>query len=127
MSWIIDLDKEENNLIKDLIKNILADPSLKPETFCNESKENSKILPEKLKLALMNFIGLSNLEKNNSDIGILLIKNINFVKSYFIIQILLIFPYIFYLITKTFFISLCVSLILYTLLIIFFKKKHLEN
>lgn len=57
----------------------------------------------------------------------MLIKNINFVKSYFTIQILLIFPYIFYLVTKTFFISLCVSLAIYTLLIIFFNKKYLEN
>lgn len=64
---------------------------------------------------------------DSSHIHHMLIKNINFVKSYFIIQILLIFPYIFYLITKTFLISLCVSLALYTLLIIFFKKKHIEN
>lgn len=59
---------------------------------------------------------------DSSHIHHMLIKNINFVKSYFIIQILLIFPYIFYLITKTFFISLCVSLVLYSFLIIFFKK-----
>jgi L-asparagine oxygenase len=77
MSLIIDLDKEENNLIKALVKNILADPSLKPETFCNESRENSRLLPEKLKLTLMNFIGLSDLAKNNSDMSFLLIKNID--------------------------------------------------
>jgi len=77
MSWIIDLDKEENNLIKGLINNILADPSLKPETFCDESRENSRILPEKLKLALMNFVCLSDSKKNHSDIGVLLIKNID--------------------------------------------------
>ena len=59
---------------------------------------------------------------DSSHIHHILIKNLSFVRSYFIIQILLIFPYIFYLITKTFFISLCVSVALYTLLIIFFKK-----
>jgi len=77
MSWIIDLDKEDNKLLQGLIKNILADPSLNPETFCNESRENSLILPEKLKLALINFIGSSDLEKNNSDMGFLLIKNVD--------------------------------------------------
>jgi UDP-GlcNAc:undecaprenyl-phosphate GlcNAc-1-phosphate transferase len=53
------------------------------------------------------------------------IKKISFIKTYFLIQLLLLFPYLLFLFTKNFLISFFISLSCYIILIIFFKKKKL--
>jgi UDP-GlcNAc:undecaprenyl-phosphate GlcNAc-1-phosphate transferase len=52
----------------------------------------------------------------------MLIKRINFVKSYFVMQTLFILPYILYFITKFFFTSFLISLVFYILLIFSLTK-----
>jgi UDP-GlcNAc:undecaprenyl-phosphate GlcNAc-1-phosphate transferase len=56
----------------------------------------------------------------------LMIRNFNFIKSYFIIQLLLITPYILYLVLKNFYISLILSLLVYSLSVYLSSKKN-EN
>jgi len=62
---------------------------------------------------------------DNNHIHHLLLKNLGFKKTYFIIQFLLIIPYLLFLIEKNFFVSVLISLLLYSLLIFFFKKKKI--
>lgn len=64
---------------------------------------------------------------DNNHIHHLLLKNLGFKKTYFIIQFLLIIPYFLFLIVKNFFVSVLISLLLYSLLIFFFKKKKHKN
>jgi len=64
---------------------------------------------------------------DNNHIHHLLLKNLGFKKTYFIIQFLLIIPYLLFLIEKNFFVSVLISLLLYSLLIFFFKKKKHKN
>lgn len=61
---------------------------------------------------------------DNNHIHHLVISNCNFIKTYFIIQVLLIAPYITYLISKSFYISFILGLVFYSLLINYFSKKN---
>lgn len=60
---------------------------------------------------------------DNNHIHHLLLKDLGFKKTYFIIQFLLIIPYLLFLIVKNFYVSVLISLLLYSFLIFFFKKK----
>ena len=60
---------------------------------------------------------------DNNHIHHLIIRKIGFIKSYILIQFLLIFPFIFYLIIGNSIISLLVSSIIYSFLIIKYMKK----
>jgi UDP-GlcNAc:undecaprenyl-phosphate GlcNAc-1-phosphate transferase len=53
------------------------------------------------------------------------IKKISFIKTFFLIQLLLLFPYLLFLFTKNFLISFFISLSCYIIFIIFFKKNKL--
>jgi UDP-GlcNAc:undecaprenyl-phosphate GlcNAc-1-phosphate transferase len=61
---------------------------------------------------------------DNNHIHHLILRDCNFIKTYFIIQLLLIAPYITYLISKNFYISFILSLVFYSLLINYFSKKN---
>jgi UDP-N-acetylmuramyl pentapeptide phosphotransferase/UDP-N-acetylglucosamine-1-phosphate transferase len=61
---------------------------------------------------------------DNDHIHHLMIRNYNFIKSYFVIQLLLIAPYIANLILKKFYTSLAFSLLIYCLAIYYFSKKN---
>lgn len=63
---------------------------------------------------------------DNNHIHHLMIRNFNFVKSYFLIQLLLIIPYTIYLFIKNFYISLILSLFCYSLTVYLSSKKN-EN
>ena len=65
----------------------------------------------------------SPFEADNNHIHHLLIKKIKFKYTFIIIQFLLIFPYIFFLLNKNFLISLIISLFLYCFIILFCKGR----
>jgi len=69
---IIELTNEENNVLVDLAFQITANPSITPELFCIQSKECSKNVPDRIKIALNDFT------KKGTNTGFLLIKNISF-------------------------------------------------
>jgi L-asparagine oxygenase len=69
---IIELTKDENNIVIDLAFQITASPSNDPELFCIQSKECSKYIPERIKKELLDFA------KKGTETGFLLIKNISF-------------------------------------------------
>jgi len=70
--YIIELTNEENNALVDLAFQISASPSKNPELFCQQSKECSKNVPQRIKIALTDFA------KKGTETGFLLIKNISF-------------------------------------------------
>ena len=53
----------------------------------------------------------------------LLLKRLSFFKSYLIVQVLLFFPYLLYLLLVNSFISLIISFIIYSIIIFYFSKK----
>lgn len=70
--YIIELTNEENNILVDLAFQITVSPSTTPELFCQQSKECSKNVPQRIKTALNDFV------KKGTETGFLLIKNISF-------------------------------------------------
>jgi L-asparagine oxygenase len=70
--YIIELTNEENNVLVDLAFQITASPSKNPELFCQQSKECSENVPQRIKNALIDFA------KKGTETGFLLIKNISF-------------------------------------------------
>lgn len=80
---------------------------------------------ELLRLAIKRILNKKHaFSADNNHIHHLVISNCNFSKTYFIIQALLIAPYIAYLISKSFYISFILSLVFYILLINYFSKKN---
>jgi UDP-GlcNAc:undecaprenyl-phosphate GlcNAc-1-phosphate transferase len=80
---------------------------------------------ELLRLAIERVIRKKHpFKADNNHIHHILLKNLGYKKTYFIIQFLLIVPYLLFLIVKNFYVSVLISLLLYFLLILFFKKKH---
>ena len=83
---------------------------------------------ELLRLAIKRIIQKKHpFTADSNHIHHLMIRNYNFIKSYFIIQLLLIAPYIANLILKKFYTSLVFSLLIYSLLIYYFSKKNEEK
>lgn len=83
---------------------------------------------ELLRLAIKRIIQKKHpFTADSNHIHHLMIRNYNFIKSYFIIQLLLIAPYIANLILKKFYTSLVFSLLIYCLLIYYFSKKNEEK
>lgn len=68
---IITLDLEENTKIKTIISNILANPTEQTELFCEQTREMSNLLPNRIKEELIYF------STYGSETGYLLIKNID--------------------------------------------------
>jgi len=69
---IIELTNEENNILVDLAFQITANPSKNPQLFCEQAKECSKNVPQRIKTILTAFA------KKGTETGFLLIKNILF-------------------------------------------------
>jgi L-asparagine oxygenase len=69
---IIELTNEENTLFVDLAFQITANPSKNPQLFCEQAKECSKNVPQRIKSILTAF------SKKGTETGFLLIKNILF-------------------------------------------------
>jgi L-asparagine oxygenase len=69
---IIELTREENNILINLAFKIDVNPSENPELFCTQSKEYSKYVPERIKNCLLDFA------KKGTEVGFLLIKNVLF-------------------------------------------------
>lgn len=67
---IIILDETENEILKDITTRFSYNPAKEPELFCQEAKELSDLLPEKIKQRLVDFA------KNGNNYGFLLFKNI---------------------------------------------------
>ncbi len=61
---------------------------------------------------------------DNNHIHHLLLKNLGFKKTYFIIQFLLIIPYFLFLIVKNFFVSVLIEVEIEEYIFFFKKKKH---
>jgi hypothetical protein len=55
--YIIELTNEENNILVDLAFQITVSPSKNPKLFCQQSKECSENVPQRIKNALK---GVSN-------------------------------------------------------------------
>ena len=70
--YIIELTNEENNILVDLAFQITVSPSKNPELFCQQSKECSANVPQRIKTILTDFA------KKGTESGFLLIKNISF-------------------------------------------------
>jgi L-asparagine oxygenase len=70
--YIIEVTNEENNILVDLAFQITDSPSKNPDLFCQQSKECSKNVPQRIKMALIDFA------KKGTESGFLLIKNILF-------------------------------------------------
>ena len=70
-NYIIELDNDENILIINLAKKITASPSDEPELFCEQSKECSQNIPQRIQNDLKCF------SEKGSQAGFLLIKNID--------------------------------------------------
>jgi len=70
--YIIELTNEENNILVDLAFQITVSPSTTPELFCQQSKECSANVPQRIKTVLNDFA------KKGTETGFLLIKNISF-------------------------------------------------
>jgi L-asparagine oxygenase len=70
--YIIELTNEENNILVDLAFQITVSPSKNPELFCQQSKECSANVPQRIKTVLNDFA------KKGTETGFLLIKNISF-------------------------------------------------
>jgi UDP-GlcNAc:undecaprenyl-phosphate GlcNAc-1-phosphate transferase len=80
---------------------------------------------ELLRLAIKRILNKKHaFSADNNHVHHLVISNCNFIKAYFIIQALLIAPYITYLILKSFYISFILSLAFYSLLINYFSRKN---
>jgi L-asparagine oxygenase len=71
-SPIIELTKEENNILIDLAFKITAIPSENSELFCIQSKECSRYIPERIQKSLLSFA------KEGTKNGFLLFKNVLF-------------------------------------------------
>jgi L-asparagine oxygenase len=54
---MIHLTDEENDVIKCITHHISADPTVDPELFCIQAKENAKLLPENIKIAIRESFG----------------------------------------------------------------------
>ena len=52
---IIILDDTENEILKDITTRFSYNPAKEPELFCQEAKELSDLLPEKIKQRLVDF------------------------------------------------------------------------
>ena len=79
---------------------------------------------ELLRLAIKRIIDKKHpFYADNNHIHHLIINKFNLAKSYLIIQVLLVFPYFFYLLLNNFFYSLFLSLAIYSLCIYFFSRK----
>ena len=77
---------------------------------------------ELLRLAIKRIIDKKHpFYADNNHIHHLIINKFNLAKSYLIIQVLLVFPYFFYLLLNNFFYSLFLSLAIYSLCIYFFS------
>jgi len=70
-SYIIELNKFEINILINLASQIKNDPSENPNLFCIESKEISKLIPDNIKIKLINFA-----KYGSPETGFLLFKNI---------------------------------------------------
>jgi UDP-GlcNAc:undecaprenyl-phosphate GlcNAc-1-phosphate transferase len=64
---------------------------------------------------------------DNNHIHHLIGQKCKFIAKFFIIQIIIIFPYLFYIFSNHFFFSIFISLFLYTLTIIYFYKGNAEH
>jgi L-asparagine oxygenase len=73
--YIIEINNDENIIIVDLAKKIVACPSTETETFCLQSKECSENIPQRIKKKLEWFA------KKGSTTGFLLIKNMKLEKE----------------------------------------------
>jgi L-asparagine oxygenase len=69
---IIELTNEENNILVDLAFQITANPSKTPQLFCEQAKECSKNVPQRIKSILTAFAN------KGTETGFLLIKNFSF-------------------------------------------------
>ena len=67
---IIILDETENEILINISNLFSYNPAKEPEFFCQEAKELSSLLPEKIKQRLLYFA------KNGNKNGFLLLKNI---------------------------------------------------
>jgi hypothetical protein len=82
---------------------------------------------ELLRLAIKRIVNKKHpFTADNDHIHHLMIRNYNFIKSFFVIQLLLIAPYIANLILKKFYTSLVFSLLIYYVAIYYFSKKNEE-
>ena len=80
---------------------------------------------ELLRLAITRLLNSKHpFSPDNLHIHHILIKNIKFLRSYFVIQLMFVFPYMSYLVTKNFYISFSSSLIIYIYLILHFNKNN---
>lgn len=80
---------------------------------------------ELLRLALQRIISKKHpFLADNNHIHHLIINRCKFISTFFMVQFLLISPYISYIISNNFFISFFLSLFLYVLFVIFFKKTN---
>jgi L-asparagine oxygenase len=70
LSKMIELDSSESTILFNLSKNIFAHPSEEPELFCQQSKEQSKKIPERIQKHLLHF------SQHGNQHGFLLIKKI---------------------------------------------------
>jgi UDP-N-acetylmuramyl pentapeptide phosphotransferase/UDP-N-acetylglucosamine-1-phosphate transferase len=78
---------------------------------------------ELLRLAIFRIIKKKHpFSSDRNHIHHIFLKKISFTKTYFLIQLLLIFPYVIFFCTSNFFISFFISLSCYIILIILFKK-----
>ena len=83
---------------------------------------------ELLRLAIKRILNKSHpFLPDNNHIHHLIGKKYKFIVTFFIIQFVLIFPYLFYILSNQFFFSFFLSLFLYTLCIIYFYKTRSVN
>lgn len=82
---------------------------------------------ELLRLAIQRIIKKKHpFRPDENHIHHLILKHSNFLKTYLIVQILLVFPYLSYLIIKSTIVSLIISTALYSLIVVYYKNKKIK-
>lgn len=71
-NYIIEINEDENKILKNLLEQISINSKENPILFCNKCKEICNLIPKRIKEKLFDF------SKFSTDSGFLLLKNINF-------------------------------------------------